>query len=166
MQRCARLDEARQALGLAETRLRETVLLSPISGVVLSENIEAGEFASPGTGIVTVGDLRRPWLRPYIDETDLGRVKIGQRVSVTADTWLDRTYEGRVTFMSDVAEFTFRNVQTRKERVKLVYRIKVSLDNPVLELKPGMPADAVNHTRESVSSAPVRPATLQTNRPS
>lgn len=138
----ARLEQARQALAVAETRLGYTTVITPIGGVVLSENLEAGSYAAPGTPIVTVGDLVNVWLRAYIAETDLGRVKVGQRVRVTTDTYPGKQYHGRVSFIASQAEFTPKNVQTEKERVKLVYRIKVDIQNPGMELKPGMPADA------------------------
>ena len=115
--------------------------MSPLAGFVLTDSIEAGEFVAPGTPVGTVGDLHHVWLRVYIDETDLGRIKVGQAVRVTADTHPDKVYRGRVTFIASEAEFTPRSVQTTKERVKLVYRIKVDVPNPDLELKPGMPAD-------------------------
>lgn len=138
----ARVQQARESLALAETRLGYATLFSPLAGVVLSHNVEAGEFVAAGTPVVTVGDLERPWLRAYIDETDLGRVKVGQRVRVKTDTYPGKTYEGRISFIASEAEFTPKNVQTQKERVKLVYRIKVDIPNPNMELKPGMPADA------------------------
>ena len=90
----AQLQQAKEALALAETRLGYATLTSPLTGVVLSHNIEPGEFVAPGTPIVTVGDLAHVWLRAYIDETDLGRVKVGQVVKVTADTYPDKVYEG------------------------------------------------------------------------
>ncbi|GLI34035.1 MAG: HlyD family efflux transporter periplasmic adaptor subunit [Deltaproteobacteria bacterium] len=138
----ARLKQAREALALAEIRLGYARIVSPLSGVVLSENIESGEYVSAGTPIVTVGDLVNVWLRAFINETDLGRVKVGQPVRVTTDTYPGKAYEGYVSFISSQAEFTPKNVQTEKERVKLVYRIKVDIQNPDMELKPGMPADA------------------------
>jgi HlyD family secretion protein len=138
----ARLERARQALGLSQTRLDDALLVAPISGIVLSENIEPGEYVSPGTPVVTIGVLADVWLRAYIDQPDLGRVKVGQRVRITTDTYPDKVYDGVVSFLASEAEFTPKNVQTQKERVKLVYRIKVDVPNPSLELKPGMPADA------------------------
>jgi HlyD family secretion protein len=137
----AGLEQARQALALAETRMSYSVLMSPLSGLVLSENIEPGEFVSPGTPIITLGDLSQVYLRAYINETDLGRIRVGQRVRVISDTFPDKAYEGKITFIASQAEFTPKNVQTQKERVKLVYRIKVDIPNPLMELKPGMPAD-------------------------
>jgi HlyD family secretion protein len=138
----ARVEQATQSAALAETRLGYAALNAPISGVVLSENVEAGEYVVPGVPIVTVGDLQNSWLRAYVNEPDLGRVKLGQMVCVTTDTYTDKLYTGTVSFISSEAEFTPKNVQTADERVKLVYRIKVDIPNPDMELKPGMPADA------------------------
>lgn len=137
----AKVQLAKESLGLAETRVEYATLSSPISGVVLSEHVEPGEYVAAGTPVVTIANLDRVWLRAYINETDLGRVKLGQTVRVTTDTYPDKQYEGRITFISSQAEFTPKNVQTEKERVKLVYRIKVDIPNPRMELKPGMPAD-------------------------
>lgn len=139
----ARLKQSQEAVAMAATRLGYATLVSPLAGVVLSENVEAGEYVAPGTPIVTVGDLENVWLRAYINETDLGRVKIGQKVRVTTDTYPGKAYEGQISFISSQAEFTPKNVQTEKERVKLVYRVKVDFANPTMELKAGMPADAV-----------------------
>ncbi|MGA2798187.1 MAG: efflux RND transporter periplasmic adaptor subunit [Thermoguttaceae bacterium] len=142
----ARVKQAEAALQLAQTRLSYATLAAPMSGVVMSKNIEPGEYVAPGTPVVTVGDLVNVWLRAYIPETDLGRVKVGQKAKVTTDTYPGKTYEGRVSFIAQEAEFTPKNVQTEKERVKLVYRIKIDITNPEMELKPGMPADAVIET--------------------
>jgi membrane fusion protein YbhG len=138
----ARLGQARESLALAETRLGYATLISPMSGMVLSKSIEPGEYVSPGTPIVTVADLVNVWLRGYVNETDLARVKLGQPVRVTTDTYANKVYDGRVSFISSQAEFTPKSVQTEKVRVKLVYRIKVDIKNPSMELKPGMPVDA------------------------
>jgi HlyD family secretion protein len=137
----AALEQAQESLALAQTRMSYSVVYSPISGIVLSENIEPGEYVSPGTPILTLGDLSRVYLRAYINETDLGRVKVGQKVRITSDTFRNKSYEGKITFIASQAEFTPKNVQTQKERVKLVYRIKVDVPNSQMELKPGMPAD-------------------------
>ena len=91
---------------------------------------------------MTAGDLEHVWLRAYISETDLGRVKLGQRARVKTDTYPGKQYHGRISFISSIAEFTPKSVQTYNERVTLVYRIKIDIDNPNHELKPGMPADA------------------------
>jgi HlyD family secretion protein len=137
----ARRKQAGEGLALARTRLSHATVVSPLNGTGLSRNAEAGEYVAAGTPIVTIADLRDVWLRGYIAETDLGRVKTGQRVVVTTDSYPGKRYEGRITFISSGAEFTPKSVQTQKERVKLVYRIKVAVPNPASELKPGMPAD-------------------------
>lgn len=139
----AKVRAAGAALALAETRLAQGVLTSPLSGLVMSKHAEPGEMLAAGSPVVTVGKLDEVWLRAYIPEDELGRVKVGQLARVTTDTWPGRAFEGRISFISSEAEFTPKNVQTEKERVKLVYRIKITLANPKLELKPGMPADAV-----------------------
>jgi len=138
----ARAAQAQQSSEVAKTRLGYAELRSPIKGVVLSENAENGEFVAAGTPVVTIGDLSKVWLRGYIPETSLGRVKLGQEVKVRTDTYRDKVYEGTVSFISSQAEFTPKTVETPEERVKLVYRIKIDIPNPAQELKPGMPADA------------------------
>jgi len=137
----ARLREAEALLDLAKTRLGYADLVSPAAGFVLSKNIEPGEQVAAGTPVITVGLLDDTWVRAYISETDLGRVKLGQQATVTTDTYPGKKYPGTVSFISQEAEFTPRSVQTEKERVKLVYRIKVVIPNRERELKPGMPAD-------------------------
>lgn len=138
----ARSELAQQGLALARTQLGYATLAAPFTGVVLSVNVEPREYVSPGTAVVTVGRLSQVWLRAYVEETELGRVKVGQKALVTTDTYPGKTYEGRVTFVASEAEFTPKTIQTKKERVKLVYRIKLEIPNPAFELKPGMPADA------------------------
>jgi len=138
----AKSEQAQQGLALAQTQLDYATLAAPFSGVVLSVNVEPREYVSPGTAVATVGRLSQVWLRAYVEETDLGRVKVGQKALVTTDTYPGKTYEGRVSFVASEAEFTPKTIQTKKERVKLVYRIKLEVPNPAFELKPGMPADA------------------------
>jgi len=139
----ARVEQAKEALKLAEIKLSYTKLFSPLSGIVLSEHIEPGEYVVPGTAVITIADLQDIWLRAYINETDLGKVKVGQKVEVTTDSYPNKKYQGRISFIASQAEFTPKTVQTQEQRVKLVYRIKIEIDNPDMELKPGMPADAV-----------------------
>lgn len=138
----ARLDQVTRALEIAQTQRTYASVASPLTGVVLSKNIEPGEVVAAGTPVVTIGDIHNIYLRAYVDETDLGRVKLGQKVRVTTDSHSGKSFEGKVTFISPESEFTPKTVQTEKERVKLVYRIKIDIPNPDLELKPGMPADA------------------------
>jgi HlyD family secretion protein len=138
----ARVDQARAAVAFAETQVENTRLFSPLTGVVLSKNIEPGEYVSPGTPVITVADIAHVWVRAYVNDTDLGRIRLGQKLAVRTDTFPGKTYEGTIGFIASEAEFTPKTVQTTKERVKLVFRIKIDLANPNDELKPGMPADA------------------------
>ncbi len=142
----ARLAQAAEAVAQAQTQLGYAALMAPEAGVVLSKNVEPGEYVVPGTPVVTLGNLNDVYLRAYIDERDLGRVKVGQKAAVTTDSYPGKRFEGRVTFISQEAEFTPKMVQTEKERVKLVYRIKITVPNPGMDLKPGMPADGLVET--------------------
>ena len=137
----AQVDQARASVKLNETQLSYTTLYSPISGVVLVKSGEIGEVVNPGTSIVTLADIENVWLKTYIPETDLSKVKWGQEVIVTTDLRPKKEYKGKISFISSQAEFTPKQIQTEKERVTLVYRIKVDISNPDHELKPGMPAD-------------------------
>lgn len=141
--RRANLQSAREALQMSRLKLNYTVLSAPVSGVVLVRQAELGEVVSAGTPVMTIADVEHLWMRGYLNETDLGRVKWGQSATIHTDTFSDKTYQGRVSFISSQAEFTPKSVETHKERVTLVYRIKIDLDNLNHELKPGMPADAV-----------------------
>lgn len=137
----ARAAAAEQNLQLARQRLADTRLNAPFDGVVLSKSAEPGAYLTPGSPVLTLAELRRVWLRAYVSERDLGRIKRGQAVTVTTDAWPEKTYPGRISFISSEAEFTPKSVQTFEERIHLMYRIKVDLENPDGDLKPGMPAD-------------------------
>lgn len=139
----AAVAQARAAVSLALTIRGHTRLRSPMAGVVVSRSVEVGDLVAAGAPVLTVADLTRPYLRVYVAETDLGRVKLGQPVEVRVDAFPERVFRGAVAEISDRAEFTPGNVQTREERVKLVFAVKVELSNPDGVLKPGLPADAV-----------------------
>jgi HlyD family secretion protein len=141
--RRADIDRARANLALIETQLADTEVYSPIDGVVLVKAAEPGEILPAGMPVMTVGDIDHPWLRAYIRATDLGKVKLGDGVKITTDSYPGKIYEGRVSFIASDAEFTPKQIQTQEERVKLVYRIKIDVENPEHELKSNMPADAV-----------------------
>ena len=138
----AQVEQAKVSLRLAETQLSYSVLYCPISGIVLVKSSEVGEVVNPGTSVLTLADINNVWLKAYISETDLSKVKWGQEVIVTTDLRPKKDYKGRISFISSQAEFTPKQIQTEKERVTLVYRIKIDIPNPDRELKPGMPADA------------------------
>jgi HlyD family secretion protein len=140
--RQAEIGQVRAETAVIESQLADTVAISPIDGTVLVKSAEPGEVVAAGTTVLTVGDLDRPWLRAYINETDLGRVRLGDETRVTTDSFPGKVYRGRVSFISSEAEFTPKQIQTKEERVKLVYRIKIDVENPNHELKSNMPADA------------------------
>jgi HlyD family secretion protein len=150
----SRVDSAAATLSLAQNRLEHAILQAPISGVVLAKHLEPGEQAAAGTPVITIGNLDEVWVRGFIPETDLGRIRVGQTAQVTSDTYRGKVYPGTITFIAQEAEFTPKNVQTEKERVKLVYRIKISLKNPNHELKPGMPVDATINTADQGAGNP------------
>ncbi len=144
------IDAARARVAAAEARvaqlgqqLEDAVITSPVEGVVTEKLSETGELLARGTGIVVVTDLDNAWVNAYIIEPDLSRLRLGQAAEVLTDD--GQTRGGRLSFVASRAEFTPKNVQTRDERVKLVYRIKVSVENADGLFKPGMPATARLH---------------------
>lgn len=136
----AAYDLARARLAIAEKAVKDCTVVAPAAGTVTTRAREEGEFVAPGTPLITISRLDEVWLSVYVPESRLGRVKLGQRAAVKIDGRAE-SREGRVTFISPEAEFTPKNVQTPEERVKLVYRIKITLPNPDGLFKPGMPAD-------------------------
>lgn len=138
----AQIGAANAAMNQAQIHLDYTQLKSPMDGIVTTRNIEPGETVTPGREVITISDLSRVELKIFVDETEIGKIKPGQQVDVKVDTFPDKTYKGFISFISPEGEFTPKIIQTKKERVKLVYLVKVSIDNPQFELKAGMPADA------------------------
>ncbi|MFH1139893.1 MAG: efflux RND transporter periplasmic adaptor subunit [Pseudomonadota bacterium] len=139
----AQLDQARAALALAEDDLARTRIYAPFTGFVTVKDVEENEYVQPGAPVLTMADLDHVKVKTYIPETKLGRVRLGQEAEVHSDSFPGKKYIGRITFISPEAEFTPKNVQTEEERIKLVYRVKVELDNPNQELKGGMPVDVL-----------------------
>jgi HlyD family secretion protein len=141
------LDEARARLAAADARIAQIEqqisdarVTSPVSGTVTAKLVEEGELLRAGTALAVITDISNPWLTAYVSEQDLGRIRLGQSVTVVTDDGQSR--EGQLIFVNPEAEFTPKNVQTRDERIKLVYRIKVSVDNADGLFKPGMPSEA------------------------
>ena len=135
------VEQARGALAAAEAVTRYLTIAAPAAGTVMLKNVEVGDLVMPGAPIVRIGNLDSVWVRVYVPEPDL-RVRLGDRAEVVTDAYPNRKFPGRVTEIAEKPEFTPKNVQTREERVKLVFGVKVELANPKHELKPGMPADA------------------------
>jgi HlyD family secretion protein len=141
----AQVTVAAEVVKQAQQQLSYTELKAPIDTVVLSTAAEAGEYLNLASPVLTLGQLGTPWLRAYIHEKSLGHIQLNQKVEVSTDSFPDKTYPGRISYISSEAEFTPKTVQTFEERVKLMFRIKVSLENPDNELKAGMPADGIIH---------------------
>jgi len=142
------IEQARAARAVAEAtiaiiqqRISDATVPAPRDGVITSRATEPGEVLPPGALLYVLTDITHPWLTVYVDEPSLSRVHLGDAVTVRVDG-RDRDFAGKVTFVSPVAEFTPKNVQTPEERAKLVFKVKVGLDNPEGIFKPGMPADA------------------------
>jgi HlyD family secretion protein len=144
-----RIEAQRAAVAAAQATVQQidamlanAVIRAPFDGVVTVKNREAGETVSPGSPVLTVTNMNDRWVRIYIPETRVGAVRLGQAATITADTYKGKTYRGAVSFIASEAEFTPKNVQTRDERVKLVYAVKVRIaGDSTFDLKPGIPAD-------------------------
>ncbi len=128
---------------LIERQIEDASAVIPIDGVISERYVEFGEFVSMGTLLATVIDLKHVWVMAYISEKNLGKVKLGQPGKIMIDSFPGKEFIGKVTYISPEAEFTPKNIQTKEERVKLVYGVKIEADNPDQELKVGMPADAI-----------------------
>jgi HlyD family secretion protein len=140
--RHAEIARAKAQSGVLDVQMGDRTMLSPVTGVVLSKSAERGEVLAAGSTVVTLGDIDKPWVRGYIGEKDLGRVKLGMAAAVTTDSYPGKKYAGKVTFISSEAEFTPKQIQTQEERQKMVYRVKIEVENPGRELKNNMPVDA------------------------
>lgn len=136
----ARLAAANARIAQIDQQIKDATVVSPTAGIVTSKLVEQGELLAPSTALAVVTDLDDAWLTAYVDEASVGRLKLGQKARVVTDDGTERT--GTLTFVNSEAEFTPKNVQTRDERVKLVYRIKIALPNEDGFYKPGMPAEA------------------------
>ncbi|HVN67672.1 MAG TPA: efflux RND transporter periplasmic adaptor subunit [Candidatus Sulfotelmatobacter sp.] len=136
------LDVAKAALDTAQIQLDNTTIKAPISGVILVKAIEPGELATVGTPIVTMADLTVVKLIVYLAEQNVGKVSLGEEVAVSVDSYPNQKFLGKITYISDQAEFTPKSIQTKEERTTQVFGIKIEIPNPDLKLKPGMPADA------------------------
>jgi HlyD family secretion protein len=134
--------QAQASLQLAQTRLGYATIASPVNAVVLARPVEPGHVTAVGATVLTLGDLDHAYFEGYIPETDLARVRYGLRAEVTTDTYPGKRYPAWVSYISAKAEFTPKSVETYKERVTLVYRTKIRVENQKHELKPGMPAEA------------------------
>jgi len=138
----AMVEQARANLARTEATLANAIITAPFPGVVTVRHREPGETVAPGVPVLTVLDREDRWVRIYVREDQIGRVRIGMAAEISADTYPDDVYQGEVFFIGSQAEFTPSNVQTAEERIKLVYPVKVRITgDPDFRLKPGIPAD-------------------------
>jgi HlyD family secretion protein len=140
-QAAANVDNSKANVDLIQKSLNDSHITSPIDGYVVKRFINKGETVSPLSALFKITDLNIAEIYVYVSQTDLGRVKLGQSAHVSVDSFPDRTFEGTVAYISPEAEFTPKTIQTKEERTKLVYAVKIHVENPSHELKAGMPAD-------------------------
>ena len=138
----ANFNKAIAGVELLNKNIRDSYVISPIGGFLVKSFVEIGESVSPMSSLFKVSDLEVVELVIYVSTEELGYVKLGQEAEVTIDSYKDKVYEGKVTYISPEAEFTPKNIQTKDERTKLVFSVKITIPNNDYELKPGMPADA------------------------
>lgn len=129
-----------QDLALARRELADADLIAPLDGVIENRILQPGDMASPETPVFTIAITDPLWVRAYVSETDLGKIRLGMKAEVTTDSYPGKHYEGWVGFISPTAEFTPKTVETREVRTKLVYQVRVFVHNPQGELRLGMPA--------------------------
>ena len=144
-QAMANLSRQKAAVDLLKKNISDSYVVSPITGFIVQKYVEKGETVAMLSSLFKVSELRTVKLVIYVSEENLGRVKLGQKADVSNDTYKNKDYKGTVIYISPEAEFTPKNIQTKDERTKLVYAVKIEIKNPDFELKPGMPADAVIH---------------------
>ncbi|MCS7286483.1 MAG: efflux RND transporter periplasmic adaptor subunit [Anaerolineae bacterium] len=138
----AEVDRAKAALEALKSKREKLFLYAPVGGWVTTQAFEEGEIVPPNAAILKIANLEELTLTIFVPEPELGKVRLGQKVKVTVDPFPGETFEGEVVYISPRAEFTPKSVQTKEERVNLVFRVKVRLPNPEGKLKAGMPAEA------------------------
>ena len=143
----ANLDRQIASVNLLKKNISDSYVTAPISGFFVKKFVEAGESVAPLSSLLMLSNLNYVDLVIYVSETELGKVQLGQEAQVSVDSYKNKTFKGKVIYISPDAEFTPKNIQTKDERTKLVYAVKIHIHNPEYELKDGMPADAVINLR-------------------
>ncbi len=138
----AQIAQAEAKVSLISVQIEHTFILSPTNGIILNRYYESGEFVNPASPILKIGDISETYLKIYLSEKDLGRIRLGNRTRVYVDAYPEEHFSGEVTYISSEAEFTPKNIQTRDERAGLVFAVKITIHNPEKKLLPGMTADA------------------------
>ncbi|MBM2841723.1 MAG: HlyD protein [Bacteroidetes bacterium] len=136
----ARRDQAAAQTELLRKKVRDCYVTAPSGGTITLKAVEKGELVSPGSNVLRITYLEKVKLTIYVGEAEISRIQLGQKATVATDA--GATFEGKVIYKSPVAEFTPKNVQTKEERTKLVFGVKILIDNPEGKLSPGIPADA------------------------
>jgi len=137
----ATADAAKFQVDLLKKKLDDAVIIAPTDGYISLINYDEGELLNAGSLITKITNLDEVFVKIYINELDLGKIRIGQKVEIKPDAYPDKTFEGEIVFISNEAEFTPKNIQTKDERVKLVYAVKVRIKNKEHLLKDGMLCD-------------------------
>lgn len=138
----ANYENSKANVDLIKKQISDSHIIAPINGMVVERFVELGESVNYGSSIYKISDLSIVDLVVYVNEENLGKIKLGQSAEITTDSFDDKSYEGKIVFISPEAEFTPKNIQTKDERTKLVFAVKIEIPNPEFELKAGMPADA------------------------
>jgi HlyD family secretion protein len=137
----ARRDQAKAQMASLQKRVNDCIILAPVAGTITKRFVEQGELAAIGMAVYRISDLTSMEITIYVSETDLPKVQVNQKASVHIDAFPEKIFEGKVVYLSSMAEFTPKNIQTKEERTKLVFAVKVKVPNPSGELKGGIPAD-------------------------
>lgn len=138
----AEIRAAEQSVRTASLQLEKTTIQAPVDGTVLARGLRAGELASPGRLVARLVDLDRVELQAFVPESELGRLRVGDPARVRVSAFPERHFSGRVIRVDQEAQFTPRDIHLPSERVRMVFGLRIGLDNPEGRLKPGMPADA------------------------
>ncbi|MGE5314188.1 MAG: HlyD family secretion protein [Acidobacteriota bacterium] len=141
----ARLAQAQASADLLKKQVNDSYVVAPVAGIVTQKPVEAGELIGAGSAVASIAQLEKLNLMIYVNETDLGRIRLGGSADVVIDTDPNRQHKGTIVYISPIAEFTPKNVQTKEDRTKLVFGVKLEVDNADGVLKAGMPADAYVH---------------------
>jgi len=147
----AKRDQATATADLIVKKIDDCHIMAPATGTVTLQSVEPGELVARGVNLIRITYLEKVKLTVYVNAVELGRIRLGQEAEIRIDAYDEKVFKGRVVYTSPSAEFTPKNVQTKEERTKLVFAIRIEIQNPDGVLKPGLPADASLHVGEGVS---------------
>lgn len=136
-----RYDQIAAQTELTRKKVRDCSIKATSNGTITKISIDEGELVNPGAQVAKLTDLNEVTMKIFVKETDLGNVKLGQHVGIVVDSFPDSTISGSITFISNSAEFTPKNIQSKDDRVKLVFQVKLTIPNPEQKLKAGMIGD-------------------------